>query len=461
MGDDHPWPAYGFMAKIARGAAPWDATNDSLATFETITQGRMPLQHPALPAIDAATPPGCATGDRGCDTGTPNFDALAARGAVFPLAYVSHTRCVESFRSTLTGLLTTQFGTLGTPDRPDFEPKMGDFITGQAGYISYGYGKLWNKSYSAIGFDVGESIRQEAVARAAAAKAQATPPNRKFFKREMREWNYVATAGERSKKAPRDGLHSLAKFFELYYDPSIHDGDPDDESIRPPWLVWYSPRLPHAPMTKDEKYVREDKSEFAIGGAKGPRMFGNIRRLDELIGELIEVIDSYGELDNTLIVYQSDHGALLHGSKASEGENGYRTVVLASGPGIAPGQVMPQMLHGMDMLPTIRDYACEGAGCGPAPAYWLGTSFRSYLEGGASVPGRTFLFTPKVRPFRRFVRTVDGYRLTNSVKHASFKLYDVFADPDERVDLSENGLGAFDRLRAAVESQFPGPVPVN
>jgi hypothetical protein len=71
------------------------------------------------------------------------------------------------------------------------------------------------------------------------------------------------------------------------------------------------------------------------------------------------------------------------------------------------------------------------------------------------------LFTPKVRPFRRFVRSIDGYRLTNSVKHGSFKLYDLFTDPDERTDVSENGLGAFDQLRVAIETQFPGPAPLN
>ena len=45
------------------------------------------------------------------------------------------------------------------------------------------------------------------------------------------------------------------------------------------------------------------------------------------------------------------------------------------------------------------------------------------------------------------------------MKRGTFKLYDVFADPDERVDLSENGLAVFEQLRTAIENDFPGPRP--
>lgn len=466
MGDDHPWASYGFMSKIDRRQAPWDAGNASVDTFVTETASRALLQHPDLPAIDQGLAPDCQplvdcapddlTCDRSCDTGTPTFDWLAARGAVFPVGYVSHPVCVESFRSTQTGLYTTQF-----IDSDELETKIGNYLT-TAGYITFGYGKIWQRGYADIGFDVGPVIRAEALARAHVASASSDPD----VKRTARAYERVAESGDRTKVRVRFGLGALAKFFEIYYDPAVFP-DPD---TRPPWFIWYSPRLPHAPFGLGRDFRYEDGSQFSKGLKRGPKFYGNIRLLDSRLTDLFLAIDEQGAMAKTLIFYQNDNGSLLPNSKKGVGDNGFRTVVLASGPGIAPNQVLPQLVHGVDFMPTYMDYACEGISsmlCMTSPL-WQGQSMRPLLEPGWAGPsvlppeqngpftGRRYVFSPKIPENKVYVHSYDNYRMTRDVTTGDLALYDLFVDPDETAPILRSSLPAvYDRLEDQILNHLP------
>lgn len=468
MGDDHPWPAYGFMAKIARQQPPWDLSNPSVANFVTETAGRSLNQHPDMPAIDKDTPPGCQPlltcapddldCDRSCDTGTPTLDWLAARGAVFPVGYVTHPLCIPSFHSTQSGLYTTQFGLNG-----GVYPMIGDFIN-SAGYITLGHGKIWQHGYEEIGMDVGPVIREEAKRRARLAKSSPDADVR----RSAREYEKVASSGDRTKIRARFGLGALAKFFEIYYDPAVFP----NVAERPPWFVWYSPRLPHGPFGPGRDYIRESKAEFTGQAmSRGPRYYGNIRLLDVRLHELFKAIQSYGALEQTYIFYQNDNGTLLPDSKRGDGENGYRSVMLASGPTIAPNQLLPQLVHGIDMLPTFMDYVCDGI----SPLYcltnsaWVGQSMRPILEpdwtGTSFFPpennggfvGRRYVFSPRVPTPRVFVRSFDGYRMERDLTNGTFTLTDVVGDPDEEYEIPRSTLPeVYDRLKDQLENHLPG-----
>ncbi len=345
IGDDHPWPAYGFMKAI-----------DDSGTFPT------PTQHPDLPAIE-----------------TPNLDRLANRGVVFPVGQTSATVCIPSFRSTLTGLYTKDF------NEDEFsERKMPQYL-GDEGYVSYGYGKIWNRSYLDAGFTAG---------------------------------------GRRTKREPRSTLDPLWEFVD-----SRGAGSP-------PWLIWYSPRLPHGPYG-DSKEFRDqfDKQSFARAGAKGVKVYANVMLLDFWIGELLDGLESRGLDQDTLIVWQgSDNGFLLRGSKKRQGENGFRTIISVSWPAQIPSEtVLPQMVHAVDIVPTLIDYAG-----GTAPGSLPGQSMRPYIENPA-LPGREYLFTLKVRPLRRFLRTRDGLRFGSlDTSGKKFILHDLATDPDEEVNLIDD-----------------------
>ena len=50
--------------------------------------------------------------------------------------------------------------------------------------------------------------------------------------------------------------------------------------------------------------------EERIRRARGA-YYGMITELDEMIGEIMDQLESTGELENTLVVYTSDHGEML------------------------------------------------------------------------------------------------------------------------------------------------------
>ena len=455
------------MAKIDRRQAPWDSANASANNFFAETAGRSLLQHPDTPAIDKDTPPGCQplldclvddlTCDRSCDTGTPTFDWLAARGAVFPVGYVSHPVCVESFESTESGLYTTQFGLINGA-----YPMIGNILT-SAGYITLGHGKIWQKGYGELGFDVGPVVRAEALRRQEAARASPDSDVR----RSARNYGRIAKSGDRRKKRARAEFDTLAKFFEIYYDPAVFP----NPAVRPPWFVWYSPHLPHGAFGAGRDYRWESTSEFTGKGMnRGPRLYGNIRVLDKQLHDLFSMMQPYGELEKTQIFYQNDNGFLLPGSKRGDRENGYRTVVLASGPGIAPGQVMPQLVHAIDFLPTFVDYACEGIPVSQCLTHgaWAGQSMRPFLQPGWSgtslfppennegFVGRRYVFSPKVPSRRIFARSFDGYRMDYDPTRGSFDLYDIVADPDEVNTIPRSVLPeVYDRLQDQVLNHAP------
>jgi uncharacterized sulfatase len=340
MSDDHPWPAFGFMKTI----------QDS-GTFP------VPTQHPDYPPID-----------------TPNLDRLAARGAIFPVGASAASKCIPSYRSLLTGLYP--LGRSRENDASDL--KVPAHLAG-AGYISYGFGKMWS-TFENAGFTHGG----------------------------VRDWD-----------APRVTLDPIWGFI-----------DARDEG-GPPWFVWYGPRLPHEGYTESERYrALFPTSLFKDRGEVGRKHYANIMLLDYWIGQLLDGIEARGLNENTLIVLMSDNGYLMRNSKDRSGENGVRTPFLVSLPSVIPANlVLPQMVHSVDVLPTLLDYA-ETA----PPAGIDGTSMRQYIE-DPSLPGRDFLFSRFGKQLL-FLRSRDGFRF--GLRNGRSELYDLTVDPDELNNLASH-----------------------
>jgi len=85
---------------------------------------------------------------------------------------------------------------------------------------------------------------------------------------------------------------------------------------------------------------------------------------------LIAVLEAAGELENTLIIFLSDHGHSVEertmwgggfagpyrGSKFGFFEGGLRVPAIIMGPGIPKGKEVHNSAMSMDLLPTIADY---------------------------------------------------------------------------------------------------------
>jgi len=304
---------------------------------------------------------------------TPNFDRLADSGAVFPVAHSSATVCRPSLESLLYGVYPKD----KRPPRPG--PRRYDAIghyLQQAGYATYLFGKIWN-----------------------------SPGEYGFLESDQFWWI-----------RPTNVNAALAWI----------DGRPPTQ----PWAMWWGTRLPHKGF-KAPAHFQQLYASLPIDPTL-KLYYANISWLDDLIGQLLDGLESRGLRQNTLIIYVNDNGFWFD-AKYSRREDGFRTPIIVSYPAaIPPGQRFDganlRMAHALDILPTILDYAGL-----PRPAHLAGTSLRGLVEGTQVEPWREYLFDHQGR--FRFVRTQDGFRYWKLGTHRR-ALYDLNNDPREEIDLS-------------------------
>jgi len=86
---------------------------------------------------------------------------------------------------------------------------------------------------------------------------------------------------------------------------------------------------------------------------------------DGMVGQLLDKLDELGIAENTIVMYSTDNGAevmtwpdggttIFAGEKNTTWEGGFRVPMMVRWPGkIAPGQVSNEIIHHMDMFPTL------------------------------------------------------------------------------------------------------------
>src|SRR4051794_21210565 len=121
---------------------------------------------------------------------------------------------------------------------------------------------------------------------------------------------------------------------------------------------------------------------------------------DALVGDLLDVIDTLGIRDNTIVIYSTDNGPHMNswpdagmtpfrGEKNSNWEGAYRVPAMLRWPGkIAPGKVLNGIVSHNDWFPTLL--AAAGV---PDIAEQLqsgvelsGTSYQVHLDGQNQLP---------------------------------------------------------------------------
>ncbi|MEL6106824.1 MAG: sulfatase-like hydrolase/transferase [Planctomycetota bacterium] len=106
--------------------------------------------------------------------------------------------------------------------------------------------------------------------------------------------------------------------------------------------------------------VLTSRTEATIRNELG-REFACIENVDEQIGQVMERLRESGELQNTFVIFTSDHGISVgrHGLTGKQNlyEHTWRVPFLVSGPGIRPGSRARANGYLLDILPTICDLA--------------------------------------------------------------------------------------------------------
>jgi choline-sulfatase len=241
-----------------------------------------------------------------------------------------------------------------------------------------------------------------------------------------------------------------------------------------PWLLCASYCRPHAPLVAPARYLRyyrdqmqptwlEERDEAArlpypsqqrknyglldITPEQNLRAreayYGCVEMLDDCLGRLLRDLRETGSLENTVVVYFSDHGELLgnHGLwwKANYYEEAIRVPWIISGPGLPRGVVRDELAALVDLFPTL----CALAGIEP-PEDLEGVDLTPLLTADpVAKPPRDHVISEYygigmlTQPFRSGSRG-DSMRLIRTERHKAVSLFelddlcfDLEADPQE------------------------------
>ncbi len=214
---------------------------------------------------------------------TPNIDRLASESLLYTRGYTMPV-CSPSLACLLTGQLPHKHGITGNDlsaaaiaaknaksksDRsPLSQHLLGNKVIlprvlGDAGYLTFQTGKLWNTTAKEVGFTDGMTNKEG--------------------------------------RHGGDGLTIGRKSME-----PIYDFIKDAETKKKPYFVWYAPMLPHQPHNPPAellaKYQGRGLSENAA------KYFAMVEWFDQTIGELDEFLKKENRFDNTVVIYLADNG---------------------------------------------------------------------------------------------------------------------------------------------------------
>ena len=171
-----------------------------------------------------------------------------------------------------------------------------------------------------------------------------------------------------------------------------------------------------------------------------------IRSMDRALGRLLAGLRERGVLEDTLVIFTSDHGEEFgeHGKWGWHGHTLYdellRVPLVVRFPeGRWAGQRVRRQVRLIDLAPT----ALDGLGV-PAPESWWGVSLRPLLEGGEIEP-----LVAVARVDQKSENPAEAVR-TGRWKWSAGELFDLANDPGERFDVLLDNVG----LAAALEGHL-------
>ncbi len=295
----------------------------------------------------------------GDDIATPNIDRLAAAGTRFTQFYANASVCSPSRAAVLTGLVPQRAGVPGNVPPPPWgqlglptdRVTIADLLK-TAGYRTAQIGKWHLGSAPGLtpldqGFDYSFGNRGGVIDKWSHFFYW-NGPNRHDLQRNNREIH-------------RDGEY----FPDLILEEAISF---IDDAGGEPFFIYYAINSPHYPYQGDPAWLEYYRSR----GVPYPRDLyaAFVSTLDERIGRLLDALATRGLTENTLILFQADHGhsteerahwgggsaGPYRGAKFSLFEGGIRVPAIIAWPGHLPaGEVRGQFTTGVDWLPTIAD----------------------------------------------------------------------------------------------------------
>ena len=349
---------------------------------------------------------------------TPTLDGLAARGVRFATAVAHVPLTGPSHASILTGLSPLGHG---------FRDNGGFVLPAQVRTTAEDFGKAGYRT---------------------AAFVSGFPLNRRFgFDRGFETYDDHLPRGN----DPRRALH-VERFADATTDAVLRWlAEPDPSPGRRPFFLWVHYYDPHAPY--------EPPQDFAARFAAEP-YDGEIAFVDAQLARLLRKLEEKGEMARTLLLATADHGESLgeHG-EVSHGLFVYDATLkvpfIVAGPGIAAGRVAPTVARGIDVLPTLLDYAGL-----ELPPEIEGRSLRPALEGREMSDAPAYAET--LYPLRElgwaplFAWRTSRHKMIEAPKP---ELYDLEGDPGETLNRAARENARLAEMQRKLQAALARPAP--
>jgi arylsulfatase A-like enzyme len=397
---------------------------------------------------------------------TPHLDRVARESTVFDRCYAASFPTIPNRSDILTGKYN--FTYLGWSPMPQGEVTLPRLL-GEAGYLTgavvdtpfyvrngYGYDQGFDDFEWVRGQGLShERVYQEAVRQRRSEEDHFAPKTMRVAERWLEEHRKEKFFLLVDTWDPHEPWDPPAHYVELYKDD--YDGQP---SVMPPYWDWRD-----AGLTEDD--LQTARAHYC----------GEVTMVDRAVGRLLERLESLAILDETIVIFTSDHGFYLgeHGilGKGLIERGGEETVWLRCPlydevtriPLIirtpeASGRRVESLVTSPDLMPTILELAGV-----PIPDVVQSASLLPLLEGGeaslhdivvTSWPLHDLYF--KLRVVDDVARTTtellpttvtDGrWTLVYSVQGAPVELYDSSADPKQESNVFEGNEGVARGLHA-------------
>ena len=427
---------------------------------------------------------GCAGADF---VRTPNMDRLARRGVRFTQCTTNCPVCAPARIGLASGLQPVRLGSLDNMSflphtTPTYYQRLRDhgYRVGCVGKLDLakpnGYnGRLGDRPQNfAWGFTHPEECEGKMHAGMSPrpqgpygfwleSRGAYEPFHNDYVKRRAKGWNAYASW---------DSVLETEEFEDTYIGRRAAEWIeqvPDDF----PWHYFVSFVGPHDPFDPPTEYAERFRDadvppaiQDSLGGkpawqqqrkkdvdpeeiAHTRRQYcGSIEAIDDGIGRILDALETRGMVDNTIIIFSSDHGEMLgdHGfyAKCQAYEPSLRVPLIAAGPGIEEGLTSNALVELIDINPTI----CELAGLPPQEGIDA-RSFAPVLRGAAE-DHRTETVSG-IRNFR-CIRT-ERYKFVANENDIN-ELYDLQEDPSELNNLTGQLPEAERELAARLTARF-------
>ena len=219
------------------------------------------------------------------------------------------------------------------------------------------------------------------------------------------------------------------------------------QSSRQPFYLYLSFVAPHAPLTPPARHDNYNPAKLQLRKNVPSSAEADTRRdlagyyglcsaVDENIGRLLKELADRGLTDDTIVVFSSDHGEMLH-SQGSEGndlpfeETSHIPLLVRYPRRIRPGATVDRLISNVDYAPTLLGL------CGVPPLQGMqGTNVAGLLTGGKGRSAEGVYAEGGIGQLHEWRMIVRGpYKLVADAALRPTRLYHLDRDPFEMENL--------------------------